>query len=667
MHHFIYPTKDTYISSKAPTKNYGLDEILQIGTFNSEQRTWKTTKDFTYSGAIVTFFNPTSFTGQFTGSITGSGATGSISSSGFSGSLVSFTGYLNGTASGVDTRNVSYWDTTTLKQSERSLLYFDITEISKSVANRTIPAPQFRLKLKICNEDELPLSYRIYALPISQSWEMGNGHLADGGSTEGVCWNFRDMNDGNYWYLPHLSQSYQTINNFISTPSLASASFAQGGGTWNTASTIASQSFNYEASDIDMDVTRVVMAWLSGSIPNEGLVLLHSDEIASTGSGFSLKFFSHETNTIYSPYLDAMWNDTSIVTGSLGTGSISTIPIYAGITASVSTNSTFTLNSGVSGSFSGSMAVSYDGNASASGFIAGIGLDGNIEDVVVFGAITGSISTNLVTVTSSIGIITSYIISASFVDGPFSGSIFNGYYRNNTINVCFLTGSWTSETIVNASASLPLPTQFAPYGYAFVDGKYLNGNALGTYTISGSTSASFHGQFIDGRTVGGNLFLQLTGSVVTRSYVATSSINITSSVLYPLDVDHPYAITLNNLQPAYRVGDIVRVNVFGRPQFPLKHFGRALQQEEFLFPKYLPSASFYALKDNETGEIVMGFDSYTQLSCEHPNGNYFVLDTTGLPQERFYRILIRIEDGGDIQTVDAGKVFKIVRGSSWNS
>jgi hypothetical protein len=669
MHHFIYPNKDTYISSKTPTKNYGLDEILQVGTVNSTQRIWKTTKDFSYSGEIVTFFHPTSFTGQFTGSITGSDSGGQISSSAFSGSLVAFTGYLNGTASGVDTRNIGYWDTTTYQQVERSLLKFDVTEVSKSVANGAIGAPQFRLKLKVCNEDELPLSYKVYALAVSQSWEMGNGTLAAGGSLTGVNWSFRDLNDGANWYLPQLSQSLKRSVDFISTPTLATASFAFGGGTWHTSSNyVASQSFDYQSSDINMDVTALVLAWISGSIANEGILLIHSDELVPTGSGFSLKFFSRETNTIYAPYLDAMWNDVSITTGSIGTSSIDTRTIYAGITASVSSNSTFSLNSGVSGSFSGSMTVIYDANTSASGFIAGIGLDGNVEDVSVFGAITGSVTTDLIRVTSSLGhIIDAYTISASFLDGPFSGSIFNGYYRNNTIESCFLTGSWTTETIVNASASIPLPTQFAPYGYVTVNGKYVGGTALGTYSVSSPTSASFSGQFIDGKTVGGNLFLQLTGSVVTQSYIATSSINITSSVLAPLDIDHPYAITLNNLKPVYRVGDMVRVNVFGRPQFPLKHFGRSLQQEEFLFPKFLPSASFYALKDNETGEIVMGFDSYTQLSCEYPNGNYFVLDTTGLPQERFYRILIRIEDGDDVQTVDAGKVFKIVRGSSWNS
>ena len=78
-------------------------------------------------------------------------------------------------------------------------------------------------------------------------------------------------------------------------------------------------------------------------------------------------------------------------------------------------------------------------------------------------------------------------------------------------------------------------------------------------------------------------------------------------------------------------------------------------------PEFLPTSSYYALKDNQTDEIVMGFDSYTQISCEYPNGNYFLVDTTSLPQERYYRILVRVQDGTQIDTIDTGKTFKITR------
>ena len=75
----------------------------------------------------------------------------------------------------------------------------------------------------------------------------------------------------------------------------------------------------------------------------------------------------------------------------------------------------------------------------------------------------------------------------------------------------------------------------------------------------------------------------------------------------------------------------------------------------------MPSASYYALRDNQTNEIIIDFDSYTQISCEYPSGNYFFIDTTGFAQERYYVILIRIRDGNTTYTIDTGKPFKIIR------
>ena len=75
---------------------------------------------------------------------------------------------------------------------------------------------------------------------------------------------------------------------------------------------------------------------------------------------------------------------------------------------------------------------------------------------------------------------------------------------------------------------------------------------------------------------------------------------------------------------------------------------------------FLPTSSYYAIKDNETEQVVLDFDQYTKLSCDG-SGNYFMLDTTSYPQERYFRLLIRVEDSGSIYTFDKSNIFKIVR------
>jgi hypothetical protein len=111
-----------------------------------------------------------------------------------------------------------------------------------------------------------------------------------------------------------------------------------------------------------------------------------------------------------------------------------------------------------------------------------------------------------------------------------------------------------------------------------------------------------------------------------------------------------FVAIVKNLNPSYKSGDIAKIGVFGRKQFPLKNFTRTTQQSDFLIPEYLPTSSYYAIKDNETEEIIIDFDNYTQMSCEYPLGNYFMLDTTGLPQERRFRILVRVNDSGSTYT-----------------
>lgn len=724
MHHFIYPSKDTYISNRSneSAKNFGIDEILQVGTTNTIIKSISPTKDYFYTDAIFNHQQVTFFSGIFTGSflgtvsdslgtISGSGisfsasyfsgsvdGTGSVGSGSFgdpasgsnvigtiSGSVIAtgsiglFTGFLTGssgclfgTGSGFDARNEQNVVLTSTKFVDRTLLQFDVTAISASLAEGGITNPSFVLRVRVCNEIELPITYTMYAVPVSQSWNMGNGYLSDGGSDTGVSWDYRDNNVGTTWYSQSLSGSRPSID-FINNPSLATASFAYGGGTFYTTS-FCSQSFNYESADINMDITPMVMSWLSGSIPNQGLLLLHSDELQTTGSGFILKFFSRDTNTIYSPFLDVMWDDMSgsFNTGSFMTSSVTVSTASAGIVTTVQSGSTFSIAGGISGSFSGSTFLTITQNfdsasnlltyLSASGIVSGTGLTGNILGLPIHGFVSASISSSASIVTGPCGnSFTASMMSASFYDGIFSGSTFTAYFVDYKVENAILTGSWIPEALYGATVRIPVPSGIEPYALAYVSGLYVNGTALGKYILSGSTSASFNGQFIDGNLLGGVLNLQLSGSVFTSSFAFTSSVEISSSFLNPLDTERPFTVTLTNVHPTYKVGDIAKFNVFGRKQFPLKTFGKSTQQEQYLIPEFLPTSSYYALKDNETGEIIMNFDSYTRIGCEYPEGNFFFIDTTSLPQERYYRVLIRVMDSQSTYTIDTGKTFKVIR------
>jgi hypothetical protein len=444
MHYFLYPTKDTTISNEPAFmfKNMGLDEILEVekrvsyGSCSSEG-TYSTLISFTSSSIEL--------------------LSGSMSASFNSGST--------------DPRVVSssYIQTSQVTQGSvlsRALLQFDLSDISASIVCNKIVNPRFYLVLKTCESKEVPVKYTLAAYPISQSWGMGSGYKYDGqAASDGANWKFADgfsekwmsgsltdCSGGGVWWVsasllgsgsgyaqPPYNNPYNPFPNCGDhyVPPATSSYIAPVTGGY-----ACTQSFDYQTSDVRMDVTPIVEAWLTSGIENNGLIVLHSDESSSIDYG-KLRFFSKETNTIYSPYLDVSWADAIIETGSAD-------PIQ-------------------------------------------------LRDAVV---------------------------------------------------------------------------------------------------------------------------------------------------------------NMKNLAKEYKHGSILRMDVTSRKRYPQKTFTNKLS--DYLTPYYLPSSSFYSIKDAETEESVLPYDEYTRLSFDS-YGNYFMLDTTGLPQERYYKVEIRSEQSGSIMTYSIPTAFKISR------
>ena len=164
------------------------------------------------------------------------------------------------------------------------------------------------LNLKSANSEEIPLQYTIYANAVSQSWTMGTGTKFDNVTSDGISWKYRNGIDS--W------QDNVIAGTAVFTPGTTGSANAEGG-TWYTGSE-ASQSFNNEPDDVRMNVTDIINLWLSGSLTNNGFVIHHSLNTESDSLDYGiLKFFSKETNTIYQPKLEIVYNDFTFATGSL--------------------------------------------------------------------------------------------------------------------------------------------------------------------------------------------------------------------------------------------------------------------------------------------------------------------------------------------------------------
>lgn len=192
----------------------------------------------------------------------------------------------------------------------RILIQFSSSSLSdifsNKIANNSWKA---YLRLYLAKASALPLNYTIFAYPLSQSWDMGTGRYDNiPETTNGASWDYKTSL--NLWSI--------TGSSFIT-------------------SSAASQSFSpYISQDIEMDITNIVSQWISGSLPNNGLLLKHSSSVEfNTSSIFELKYFSRDTHTIYPPCLEFRYNDHIWTTGSL---SSSIVPINNQIVISLGNN-----------------------------------------------------------------------------------------------------------------------------------------------------------------------------------------------------------------------------------------------------------------------------------------------------------------------------------------
>lgn len=208
-----------------------------------------------------------------------------------------------------------YEDISGTGRTKRTLIKFANSDIQNTV-NTKIGSNNWRsyLKLYLAQANELPVSHTIYAYPISTTWDNGTGKFGDLPiNTSGASWLYRQAELSNTW--PLTGFTIGTTGSFaVDQP---------GGGTWYTGSAgvnlEASQSFALNADlDLDIDVTNATELFYSESLNNNGFIVkLDSDLEFNVSRSIQLRYFGTDTNTIYPPFLEFKWDDSTYETGSL--------------------------------------------------------------------------------------------------------------------------------------------------------------------------------------------------------------------------------------------------------------------------------------------------------------------------------------------------------------
>jgi len=195
------------------------------------------------------------------------------------------------------------------KNYARTLIYFDwasaYNELTGSFSTFKTQfdadGVDYKLKLFSTKPENIRYSYTIEATVLQESWENGIGRTDHTPQTEeGVSWAFRDASGSTNW---------STL----------------GGHIYSTQ--ISTQSFEFEDTDINMDISESLVTIHAGI--NNGMLLRFSSSLEDNSLDYgTLRFFSRDTNTIYAPKLQIGWDDSVYSTGSLSPASSDEILIY---------------------------------------------------------------------------------------------------------------------------------------------------------------------------------------------------------------------------------------------------------------------------------------------------------------------------------------------------
>jgi hypothetical protein len=115
------------------------------------------------------------------------------------------------------------------------------------------------------------------------------------------------------------------------------------------------------------------------------------------------------------------------------------------------------------------------------------------------------------------------------------------------------------------------------------------------------------------------------------------------------------SIIPKNLKESYTTGEIDKVYLVVRDPFPDKRFD-AVQRYRTVY--YLPSESYFRIRDAVSNVTIHDFDQYSSINCDS-SGSYFILDTTGLEINRYYSLDLKVKSDSLVFYPEFNYTFKV--------
>lgn len=118
---------------------------------------------------------------------------------------------------------------------------------------------------------------------------------------------------------------------------------------------------------------------------------------------------------------------------------------------------------------------------------------------------------------------------------------------------------------------------------------------------------------------------------------------------------HKFSVVAKNLKESYTLGEVDKIYLVVRDMYPDRRFD-AIQRYRTQY--YLPSSSYYRIRDQQSGAILYEFDPFSSIECD-PTGSYITLDTTGLQVNRYYDIDLKVVGNNVVLFPEFEYTFKV--------
>jgi hypothetical protein len=117
-------------------------------------------------------------------------------------------------------------------------------------------------------------------------------------------------------------------------------------------------------------------------------------------------------------------------------------------------------------------------------------------------------------------------------------------------------------------------------------------------------------------------------------------------------------ITIKNHREKYLDSDTAKFRISAKPKYPARTFTTS---SVYLTEYALPDNSYWGIKDEYSGEMIVDFDTtYTKVSADS-SGSFFNVYMDSFQPERYYRLLIKTTLNGNTLVIDNRNIFKVER------